>query len=469
MSSARDRHPASFRDPSGFLYHSDGQLLRQVNPSYAEHYRRLMDGGLYADLTSSRLLVEHAELPLDLRFSDQAAYVLRPDPVPFISYPYEWSFSALKDAALLTLDIQQRALEHGMVLKDASAFNVQFVGCRPVFIDTLSFESYVEGSPWVAYGQFCRHFLAPLALTAKSDVDFGRLLSRYLDGVPLDVASKLLPLRTRFSLSALMHIHWHAAMIRKHSDTSGGDTSARKLSVSLASLKNLVRSLADYVRGLRWRAGGTEWADYYDNTSYSAAALDEKKALVAAHLERCEPRTVWDFGANTGEFSRLASARGAETLSLDIDPACVDRNYRLGRKERDEHLLPLCIDLTNPTPALGWLHAERASLADRGACDVGLALALIHHLAISNNTPLGWIAELFHRTCRRLIVEWVPKRDPQVQRLLRSREDIFTDYHREGFEAAFAPWFETLEHQEVGEDGRVLFLMQGRVSPPTAI
>ncbi len=463
-----NRHPASFRDPSGFLYRRDGQLLRQVNPPYVDHYRQLMESGLYEQLTSSGLLIEHTEMSVDLGFDDDAAYVLRPEPVPLISYPYEWSFSALQDAALLTLDIQLRALDHGMVLKDASAFNVQFIGCRPVFIDTLSFERYQEGSPWIAYGQFCRHFLAPLMLTAKRDIDFGRLLSRYLDGIPLDVASKLLPWKTRLSPSALMHIHWHAALIRKHSDTSSAGSEPRKLKVSQASLKNLVGGLADYVKGLRWQASGTEWADYYANTSYSQAGLDEKKALVSGFLERVRPQTVWDFGANTGEFSRLSSREGVDTLSLDIDPACVDRNYRRGKKEGDQRLLPLCIDLTNPTPALGWMHAERDSLAARGPCDVGLALALVHHLAISNNTPLGWIAELFHRTCRHLIIEWVPKGDPQVQRLLRSREDIFTEYHLDGFEAAFAPCFETVERQAVGEDGRVLFLMRAREHAPGA-
>lgn len=457
------RHPASFRDPSGFVYRSGGRLLRQVNGCYADDYRRLMESGLYDELTADGLLVAHAELPLDERASDEAAYVLEPEPVSLISYPYEWSFSALQDAALLTLDVHQRALARGLVLKDASAFNVQFSGCRPVFIDTLSFESWNEGSPWVAYGQFCRHFLAPLVLTARRNADFVRLLSRYLDGIPLDLASSLLPWWTRLSVSTLVHIHWHASMIRKHSDTSRSEASAAgRSSLSLKGMQNVAESLSDFVRSLRWRAEGTEWADYYDDNSYTSAGLDEKRSVVDGYLDRAEPGTVWDFGANTGEFSRLASRRGVDTLSLDIDPACVDRSYRLGRKERDGHLLPLCVDLTNPTPALGWRHTERESLAARGPCDLGLALALVHHLAISNNTPLGWIAEFFHDTCRELVIEWVPKGDPQVQRLLRSREDIFEDYRREGFEAAFANRFETIDRRQVGEDGRALYLMRAR-------
>ena len=281
------QHPASFRDPSGFIYRSgDGQLLRQVNPCYTSEYRRLMESGLYEELVSAGLLVEHEELSTRQSPNCQVI-VLRPRELPFISYPYEWPFHALKDAALLTLRVQLRALAHGMVSKDTSAFNVQFEGCRPLFIDTLSFQTYEEGRPWDAYGQFCRHFLAPLALMAKVDVGLNRLLLQHLDGIPLPLASKLLPWRTRLSPSALVHIHWHASMIRKHSDTSEEASLRQKkrvsqMKVSLGKMKNLVHSLLDYVKSLSWRAGETEWADYYDNNSYSRHGFDVKRSLVLA-------------------------------------------------------------------------------------------------------------------------------------------------------------------------------------------
>ena len=189
----------SFRDPSGFVYERDGVLYRRVHRSYAAHYDRLMDSGLYAALVGDGLLVPHEEV--GPRGGEQDPYAtLRPERVAFVSYPYEWCFSQLKDAALTTLRIQERALGFDMTLKDASAYNIQFHRGRPVLIDTLSFECYEEGVPWVGYRQLCQHFLAPLALMAHRDVRLGGLLRLHLDGIPLDLASTLLPARTRLDV-----------------------------------------------------------------------------------------------------------------------------------------------------------------------------------------------------------------------------------------------------------------------------
>src|SRR4051794_12526864 len=211
---------ASFRDPSGFLFEGDdGQLYRQVNRCYQPDFERLVGSGLYAELTARSLLVEHERTAEIRPLSDDGFCVIRPRRIRFISYPYEWAFSALQDAALLTLDVQLRALNHGMQLKDASAYNVQFDGCRPILIDTLSFERLDVNKPWKAYGQFCRHFLAPLALMAKTHIDSGYLLRDYIDGIPLDVASRMLPGRTRWSIGMQLHLHWHARMVAKHQAT----------------------------------------------------------------------------------------------------------------------------------------------------------------------------------------------------------------------------------------------------------
>lgn len=212
---------SSFRDPSGFLFRRDGVLLRQVQERYRPHYEQLKASGLYAALTAEGLLVPHEERPLHEAAAPGAAYVLQPELLPFISLPYEWCFAQRQAAALLTLRVQERALAHGMTLKDASAFNVQFRGVQPVLIDTLSFERYDEGTPWVAYRQFCQHFLAPLVLQARLDVRLGALLRQYLDGVPLDLASALLPRRSWMSPAVLMHIHLHAQSIAKHAATEG--------------------------------------------------------------------------------------------------------------------------------------------------------------------------------------------------------------------------------------------------------
>jgi hypothetical protein len=411
------------------------------------------------------LLVRHEEVPLDaVPHEPGAMLLLRPEPLPFVSYPYEWCFSQLKDAALLTLALQRRALEHGLWLKDASAYNVQFRGSRPVFIDTLSFEAYPEGRPWVAYRQFCMHFLAPLALIAYRHTGTTWLLRSALDGIPLDLASRLLPRSTRLRPSLAIHVHLHARAIARHAATGSGAgaTPAQPRPLSKAALLGLLDNLAGAVRRLDWKPEGTEWADYYDDTNYSDAAAEAKRQLVAGVLDELAPRTVWDCGANTGVFSRLASGRGVPTLALDVDPAAVERNYRRARDERDAHLLPLVMDLTNPSPDLGWDGAERMSLAARGPADLVLALALVHHLAIGNNVPLAWVARFFRRLGRHLVLEFVPKSDSQVQRLLASREDIFPDYTAAGLERAFADDFELRRRLPIPGSERVLYVFTAR-------
>lgn len=457
------RVAGSFRDPNGFMFRREGQLYRQVNRQYREHYERLMESGLYESLVNKGLLIPHKEVSLSLAVTGEAYKVLRPTQVPFISHPYEWSFSQLQDAALLTLRVQQRALEAGMVLKDASAYNVQFWEGRPVLIDTLSFETYREGEPWVAYRQFCQHFLAPLALMSYVDVRLSELLRVHLDGIPLDLTSRLLPARTRLNFALATHIHWHAKAQRRYAgEAIQAARPPRKM--SRTAFLGLMDNLSSTVRKLKWQPQGTEWESYYEITNYSDAAFQAKRELVAAFLAQINPRPrlAWDLGANTGVFSRVAAEQGLLTISWDIDPAAVEKHYRALRAQGETRILPLLVDLTNPSPALGWAHTERASLLDRAPADVTLALALIHHLAISNNLPLPKLARFFRQTGRFLIIEFVPKRDSQVQKLLASREDIFPHYTQEDFERAFATAFTIRAGESIPETERTLYLMEAK-------
>lgn len=452
---------ASFRDPSGFLFIRENVLYRQVNQVYRLHYDQLMSSQLYTRLVEAGLLIPHEEIDIAPERPDLAYKVIKPEVVRFISYPYEWSFSQLKDAALATLTIQMMALKAGMVLKDASAYNIQFHNGKATLIDTLSFEMYHEGELWIAYRQFCQHFLAPLSLMAYTDVRLGQLLRVYIDGIPLDLASKLLPQRTRDSFGLGTHIHMHAAAQKRFSDKFDvKKRSSRKM--SKLSFMGLIDSLESITHKLTWKPTGSEWGNYYAIASrhYSTHAFEHKKQLVSQFLERLQPATVWDLGANSGEFSRLATANGAYTIAFDIDPAAVEQNYLLVRQEQDTHLLPLLMDFTNPSPSLGWYNQERYSLVERGPSEVLLALAIIHHLAISNNVPLPLLAGYFHDLGRWLIIEWVPKEDLQVQKLLASRQDIFSDYHQESFEGAFGNYFEIREKISIQESPRMLYLME---------
>lgn len=452
---------SSFRDPSGFLFVQDGSLYRQVNQVYGENYDHLLDSGLYDTLVSKGLLIPHEEVSSDLARTDDAYKVLKPQPVPFISYPYEWCFSQLKHAALLTLQVLKSAFNHGMTLKDASAYNVQFVCGKPVLIDTLSFDKYRDGQAWVAYRQFCQHFLAPLALMSHRDVRLNQLSRTNIDGIPLDLASALLPFRTRLSFSLLSHVHLHARS-QKHFAERTVDTSRRRM--ARRSFLGLIDSLESAVKKLKWRPRGELWRDYYEESSYSSDALEQKRRLVAQHLDRVKPRVVWDLGANVGLFSRVASDRGILTISFDGDPECVEQNYLESVRKRETNILPLLLDLTNPSPGIGWQHQERMSLMERGPADAILCLALVHHLAISNNLPLVKVAEFLNSIGESLIIEFVPKSDQQIQRLLASREDIFVDYTQKHFEAAFAQHFHIVASEQLPDSDRTMYLMTRRAA-----
>src|SRR4051812_43639341 len=256
---------SSFRDPAGWVFDVDGVVHRQVNLAYKPHFDLLMDSGLYAALTARGLLVRHVEVPSYVSSDARGYKVLRPDAIPFISYPYEWCFSQLKDAALATLSIQRIALEHGMSLKDSSAYNIQFVGCRPVLIDTLSFERYEEGRPWVAYRQFCQHFLAPLALMSRVDVRLGQMARLHIDGIPLPMASRMLPRRTWMRPSLLIHLHLHAWAQRRFAP---GAPAARDRRMSRHALLGLLDNLQKGIEHLTWRSRETVWADYEAHTNY---------------------------------------------------------------------------------------------------------------------------------------------------------------------------------------------------------
>ena len=459
------RIPGSFRDPSGFVYSRDGYLYRQLNRSYQREYEQLFQSKLYQELTKNKLLIPHQEVGIELAQSEDAFRIIQPEIVPFISYPYEWSFTQLKQAALLTLDIQRIALEHGMSLKDASAYNIQFIGSRPIHIDTLSFGNYQEGKPWVAYRQFCEHFLVPMSLMSHVDIRLQRLLRTYVDGIPLDLGSALLPARTKINFGLMTHIHLHAKAQKRYSAGAPANQAKKATGrIGLKGLLGILDSLKTTTRKLKWKPSGTEWADYYETAHCS---LEEKSRLVSRMLDRVKPTPgmVWDLGANTGRFSRLASQLGAYTVSWDLDPAAVEKNHLECISEVEESLLPLLLDLANPSPGLGWAHEERESLLERGPTDLIMALALIHHLAISNNLPLRDIAAFFSKLTRFLIIEFVPKEDMRVQQLLASRVDIFPEYNPASFEELFSVNFDISAKERLPGTERDIYLMEARRVP----
>lgn len=452
----------SFRDPAGHLFERDGVLYRTVSAGFADDYTAFVDSGLYAALVDEGLLIPHDEADPGLA-PDGAWKVLRPERLPVISYPYEWAPGQLRDAALATLRIQELALAHGMTLRDASAYNIQLRAGRALCIDTLSFARREADRPWVAYGQFCRHFLAPLALACHVDVRLTDLLTTHIDGIPLDLAASLLPGRTRLSPGLLQHLHLHARAQRTREAVV--DEPSRQPRFSERAMIGLVESLRGAVRRLTWEPGRTTWSDYYAEAGhYSDRAMAHKQELVARHVRAADPATVCDLGANTGRFSRLAAEHGATVVALDVDHGAVEVGWRALHDDPPARgdVLPLRIDLSAPSPAIGWANRERMTLSERGPFDLVLALALVHHLAIGNNVPLPRVGAHLAELGRHVLVEFVPKSDPKVQVLLATREDVFDDYTREAFEQAVAAHADILAADEIDDSDRVLYLLRSR-------
>jgi hypothetical protein len=459
---AHEIHPlsaVSFRDPAGFVYYKDGELNRQVNRVYREHYDQLLSSGLYQELVDAGLLIRHEELSCEAADPELAYKVLRPERVEFISYPFEWCFSAFRDAALVCLEIQRRALEHGMTLKDCSGYNIQFHRGRALLIDTLSFEIN-RGEAWAGYRQFCEHFLGPLALMSLVDHRLVGLARATVGGVPIDLAARALPWHSRLRWGLGIHLHLHSLLQLRHGNSQVSANGSGRLKAE-AQL-GLVDSLQSTIRRLRWKPPRGQWGAYYDEHTYTPEEFQKKARLVKDFLQQSAAATVWDLGANTGYFSNLACELGLTVVAFESDPACVERNYLEAKKRGETRLLPLIQDLFNPTPPFGWRNDERASIFDRGRPDVVLALALVHHLALVGNQPLENLAAFFAQLAPWLVIEFVPEDDPQAQSLRDQRRGIHHPYNRSHFESCMGAHFTILKAEPVSKSGRTLYFMRHR-------
>ncbi len=452
-------NPSSFRDPSGFIFESDGEIYRQVNQVYQNDYDLLISSGLYDELVRNHSLVKHEEVNSPILKPEIAYKIIKIERIKFISYPYEWSFSQLKDAALLTLHTLLLAIKKGMILKDASAYNIQFHEGKPIFIDTLSFAKYEEGSAWQGYKQFCQHFLAPLALMSFKDARLSKLLINFIDGVPLDLASKLLPKRTWFNYGLLTHIHMHAFAQSNINTSVKEKRESRK--INILGLIGLIENLENTIKKINWTIKEKDWVNYYQSTNYSENAFEHKKETVKKLINKASPKSILDLGANTGVFSRLGiGLDGCKIISVDNDAGAVEVNYLETKNANEKDVLPLVVDIVNPSPGIGWDNNERMKFSDRSSFDLVLALALVHHLSISNNIPFSMVSEVLSKLGKFLIIEFIPKDDSQIQKMLNSRHDIFSDYSITNFKEIFSKDFFLIDEIKIEDSLRTLFLFE---------
>jgi hypothetical protein len=455
MSSTVIHHPSSYRDPSGFIFKKDGIIYRQVNNSFKEHFDHFTASGCYQHLAEKGLLIPHELIAENLSGDERCYVTLKPVHIAFISYPYEWSFDMLKDAALLTLRLVKEALNYEMVLKDATPFNIQWHNGRLVFIDSLSFEKYNE-SPWSAYRQFCEAFLGPLLLMHYSKQSLHALQLAWPDGIPVHITKSFLPARSRFSLHTYLHIHLHDR-IASRNRAEKNDTGQK---FSKAKLLNLVTSLESLVKTLRLPAIASTWSDYYREAEQRGDYVQEKKKIISSWVDQfAHIKTAIDLGANKGEFSKLLAEKNISTIATDFDAHCINDLYNFCKEKKEKNILPLIMDAAVPSPSIGLNNQERDSFIARTNTDLVMALAFIHHLVIGKNIPFEKVAELLSHLGKYLMIEFVPKEDEKSQQLLKPKKDIYPTYSQEEFIKKFSITHLVLEQKEIAGSGRVLFLM----------
>ena len=463
--------PGSFRDRDSRVVVSGDAIYRALSPEGAEDWEAFSASPLLEQLTAAGKVIGTREVDPSVLGESQdllptgITKVLEHDRVPFVSYPYEWTFSMLQDAAKLQLELGAAAIDSGLDLKDATPYNVQFIGSQPTFIDIGSFEKITEGEPWIAYRQFCMLYLYPLLFQAHKDIPFHPWMRGSIDGIqPID-AIKVFSLRDRLRRGVFLHTSLHARLDRRANKSGPGSAEENKTKrqVKPGQIKAQLESMNRLVSKLKWKAGETSWSGYRQSNTYSDEDDRRKQAFVGEVAAQLKPGLTWDMGCNDGAYSRIAAESSERVVAFDFDHATVEALYRSLREEGNTKILPLVSNLADPSPALGWRGLERKTLADRGAPDLMLALALIHHVSISANIPIADFLQWARDLETTLLVEFPKRTDPMVRALLANKhEGANPDYEEGNFERELEKRFEVERREELPSGDRILYLARPR-------
>lgn len=464
-----ESEPGSFRDRHSRIFYLEGTILRGLSQKALQNWSCLSGTGFFQRMMAEGKVIKTERIDLELSFSGlplkEWAGVLRHEAIPFISYPYECSFGMLKDAALLQLELVLSALEEGMILKDSSAFNVQWQGTRPVFVDVGSFEQLNAEEPWVGYRQFCQMFLYPLFLQSYKDIPFQPWLRGNLEGIESAHCKNFLSFRDWFRPGVFMHVYLQAKAQAKYGQTNKAiKQELRTAGFHPSLIRANAKRLDKIIRGLVWKRTDSEWADYVARHSYADNDHKMKIDFVRRVIHAHPWDLVWDLGCNTGLFSRIAAENARYVVSMDADPVVIETLYQTLKKEQNTRILPLVCNLADASPSLGWRGTERKSLPSRGKPNLTLCLALIHHMVISANIPLNEFIEWLASLGSDLVIEFVTKDDPMVHRLLRDKDDQYDDYQLDWFKHCLSSLFSVVQKQKLASRTRLLYFCSSKTA-----
>jgi SAM-dependent methyltransferase len=464
--------PGSYQDRDNRVFYCDQRVFRVLGQEAYEHWKRLSTSQFFNTLVAenkivSSWLTQNLELP-QLLVNRVEVALLEHERVPFISYPYEWCFGMLKDAALLQLELLTNALSEGMILKDASPYNIQWTGTHPIFIDVLSFEPLSKGSPWLGYHQFCCLFLYPLLLQAYKNISFHPWLRGNLQGILLDDMYRLLSFYDYWRPGILTQVVLPFLFQSSFSpqEAKQSDTNLLQPFQSLEDTRPLIQKMSVKLRTLiqrmHWTPNSGGWKNYVDSHSYTDSDWQQKTEFVTAIIQERSWDTVWDFGCNTGHFSRIAAKNARYVLALDADHSSIEVLYRSLKTSDNKKILPLVFNITDPSPGLGWQGLERSPLWERGKPDLIMCLALIHHIIIQNNIPMDSFIEWLSKFNAALIIEFVSKADPMVSHMLQYKLDQYADYDHSYFEYCLLQHFEVRRTVVLAGQTRTLYFATPR-------
>lgn len=438
----------AFQKLNGYISCKNGKLCRKISSVNKEDFELFKSSGLYKKLVEKKFIVP---------FEEENGEIFQSVPA-FYSYSYEWSFSQLKDAALITLGAHKLALEHGMSINSLKCENVQFYGGKPALLDVLVFEKYSESSQWKVYDEFCRYFLAPLAIMSCTDIRLGQILKSFPHGIPLDLVCHILPLSANLNMGLVTHIYKHAKRLKER-ELSILNNNYKPRKVQISKLKEIWRSLTETVKALSFPVEKDEWGNYYRHTSYSDKAFFAKKEIITKYLDIVKPSLIFDLGSNRGKFSRIASNKQIYTVAFDIDAIAVEKNYLHAKKAKEQYILPLYQDLTNPSADMGFLNEEKISIYKRAKVDMVMVLALLPHLVICDGKSFEEVAEFLYSLAPSLIIEFIPADEKKVKTMLTMQHCTCLDYTEENFVKAFEQYFDIKDKQPVADTKRTLYLM----------
>jgi hypothetical protein len=457
--SALTLESGSFRDKANRVFYVDGRVFRAISGTALEDWRLLSTMNFYLRAAAEGRIVGTCQAPDDIvpeSYRGWWAGVLEHDRIPFISYPYEWSFHMLRDATLLQLQLLDAALSENIIMKDASVYNVQWKGCRPLFIDIPSFVPWKEGQSWTGYRQFCQFFLFPLMLQAYGDMPFQPWLRGSIDGISVEQCVRPLS-RYFYKPGVLTDVILHAFFQKQYAGTSRRiNDDFRHAGFGKDIILSNVRRLTKIVKNLTWEPAASAWESYTDDCQYSEGGYASKIAFVQRFASRKRRQLAWDLGCNKGDFSRAIAPYAETVISVDADAKVIDGLYQDLRSNGPTNILPLVMNVADPSGGLGWLGRERKAFSDRQNPDLILCLALIHHLAITANIPtdefIRWLAGFRSD----LIIEFVQPSDPMAQKLLLNKEGDHQDYRKEVFLADLEQYFNVVDLMENNGGNRIL-------------